>query len=252
MKKDLLIFGDSYGEEELVAYPQGHPLYSEVMKLKSFHEIIRESREFNSVTSYAKGGADLWSQYEIFLQKYTGKETVVWFVTQSRRLTVDNVSAPNLSSAEFLLWTYESGNMPYDAKTVSLIKSVIDFFTYLQNDKQEIFLHKKILEDIKLRVPNITFVNGFATDELPYNEENALCKVFHNENRLFLNTKDYTKYQDFIKKYYDLRRNHMTEENHMILAEQLLNTILLGLEFDYSRFKIQDLSDFSKYFKLRN
>jgi len=41
----------------------------------------------------------------------------------------------------------------------------------------------------------------------------------------------------------------MTEENHRLLANQIINKIKTGLEIDLSDYVIPSPSDFTKYFK---
>lgn len=252
MKKNLLIFGDSYGEEDMVAYPNLHPMYSEYRKLKSFHAYLRESNEFRSVKSFAVGGSDLWSQYEKFLKSYTGNEVVVWFVTHPGRIRTRSGSLlSNLSSCEHMLWEFEHGQ--YKSRNsdtqIQELKAAIGFYMYLYDEEKELFLHKKIMEAITKSInPNdCIIVDSFNT----FNKTDApsIGYAFGLENSVFVKSYNMADYYELVKTHHDVRRNHMTEANHKIFAEELLSHIKTGSKINYRRFVKPSPEDFDMYFK---
>ena len=252
MKKDLLIFGDSYGEEELVAYPPLHPMYKEYKKLKSFHSYLRESAEFRSVKSFAVGGSDLWSQYETFLESYTGNEIIIWFITHPGRIRTRSGSLlSNLPSCEHMLWEYEHGQYKNRNSDVQIqeLKAAIGFYMYLYNEDKELFLHKKIIEEIQSLVPpsNLIMIDSFNT--LGKKNAPSIGYAFGTENGVFVKSNDMADYYALVKTHHDIRRNHMTDANHAIFAEELLTHIKTGASIDYKKFVRPSPEDFSMYFK---
>jgi hypothetical protein len=49
--------------------------------------------------------------------------------------------------------------------------------------------------------------------------------------------------------HWDIRRNHITEENHVILAQQIIDHFKNGAQIWCNSFVEPQKSDFTKYFK---
>lgn len=72
--KTLLIYSDSFGEETM----HNHYMREKTLQFRMFHSDLRESGIFDKVIVYARAASDLWSQYKLFKQTFTGDEHVLW------------------------------------------------------------------------------------------------------------------------------------------------------------------------------
>ncbi len=249
--EDLLIYGDSFGEEENVTFPKKHPLHEKAHKLLSFHQLLRESNLFNSVITYAKGGTSLWSQYKIFRETYKGEGRVVWFITHPCRFIVNSPNGElritSLASVEQQIW--EAERLPNTSVEVGLLKSAKDYIVYMQDIEEESFKHQKLLEEIQKTVGDklvlVDSFNFFKNTKLP------LYIVSRLENEMFIGSGKPIDYQKHRRIYHDLRRNHMIEENHRLFCNQLINKIQTGEEIDMSDYFKPNPKDFAKYFTIR-
>ena len=248
--KDLLIFGDSFGEEENATFPDKHPMYNQAHSLLSYHTLLRESGKFNNVVSYAKGGSRLWAQFKLFKEHYTGNEHVVWFITDPCRFVINiddtEVRIAGLQSAEYLL---EESKRNKDNYRSELIKSAIDYILYMQDREEDEFKHIKILEEIeKIAGNNLVYIDSFNFFK---NQTLSLHSVYLKENEQLLGLHNLVDYHKFKLSYHDLRRNHMTKETHKLFAKELIKKIETGEEIDMSSHTYPSYIEFSKYFVLK-
>lgn len=245
--KDLLIFGDSFGEEENATFPVTHPLHDLVHKSLSYHSLLRESKKFKSVTTYAKGGSSLWSQFKLFREKYTGNELVVWFITDPSRFVINSVEGeirvPGLVAAEYML----DESIRYNQTTrAELLKSAIDYIVYMQDREEDEFKHRKILDEIQHMVgSNLTFIDSFNFFK---NQLYPMQNMYVDDNKILLGTANLKDYHKIRVLYHDLRRNHMTEETHKLFAKELIKKIETGIEIDMTSKIKPNPKDFYKYF----
>lgn len=250
--KDLLIFGDSFGEEINATFPEKHPLYELAHKTLSYHSLLRESNKFKSVTTYAMGGSSLWSQFKLFKEKYTGNELVVWFITDPSRFVINSddgeIRISGLQSAEYLL--DESIRNKNNTNRTQLLRSAIDYIVYMQDREEDVFKHGKILDEIKNIVgDNLTFIDSFNFYQ---NQPYTLHNRYMEDNKILLGTTNLTDYHKIRVLYHDLRRNHMIEETHRLFAKELIKKIETGIEIDMTGNVKPNPKDFSKYFLKKN
>lgn len=250
--KDLLIFGDSFGEEMNVTFPTDHPMHKFVHSQISYHSILRNSGYFKSVTSYAMGGASLWSQFKLFKEKYKGNEQVLWFLTDPSRFTITyteqddyvdtEIRMTGLPVAEYLLKEAEKENKVVRTR---VLKSAIDYMIHMQDREEDVYKHIKILEDIENTVgSDLTVIDSFKIlDKTKF----SIQKHYEAENKILCDGQD--MYHTLRLFYYDLRRNHMINENHHIFARKLLDKMLTGKDIDGTGFIKPKRSDFDKYFR---
>jgi len=248
MKPDVVIFGDSFAEEFLDGFPSSHYLYNSVHSLLSYHKLLRECGEFNSVTSYGEGGTSLWDAFTKINKLYKPGTKVILFVTHPGRFVANSVSAgkikfTTLAAIEHQLWEMSIRTNP-DEEEARLLVSARDYLVYMQDSKEEQFKHgalldkiRKILGDDLMLVDTFNFYGSRGT---------SLYDIYHKENEVFFRGSDYAEMR---KQYDDIRRNHMTEENHRLLANQIINKIKMGTELDFSDFYVPKQTDFTKYFK---
>jgi hypothetical protein len=257
MKKNLLIFGDSYAEEQLIAYPRGHQYHDLVHNTVSYHSVLRNSELFERVISHGIGGSDLWSQFKLFKLYYTGQETVLWFLTHPGRISLDDDEHdhyPNLDSCLNLLYNHENNPKLIKSSTnnekIEKILAAISHFKYLKRDDYDCYVQERIVSDIVNIAPNVILIPVFYNSFGNVHCQDSLGNIYLKENVTFnLDTSE--KYMKKLENYYDLRRNHMIEKNHIILGNQLIDLIRNNISIDYSKFVYPDDQDIDKYFKLR-
>ena len=246
--RNLYIFGDSFGEEVPIGFPPEHTLHQRVMALVSYHDIIRDSGLFNKVYTFAEGGSNLWKQFVLCKEKIKEiqpDDVVVWFETHPGRLTSKcGINLPNLNSVERLLHNHlkysKISDADYQHRT-NIYEAAISFFKFLQRDDYDEFAHITVKAAIdKLRL-GIHWIPCFIS----YNRlkiDQVMANAYHIENR------EFSKYIDF-PHYIDLRRNHMTEENHAIFARNLIEYIQNGTEICFDKFVTPKQEDCSIYFE---
>jgi hypothetical protein len=252
MKTDLLIFGDSYANEYkaprafkfLESIPHIFDALSISENLTSYHSIIRKSNVFKSVTSYGLTGDDVWNQYKKFKEVYTGTEAVLFFETTPFRITAPGEwPCPGLFSVEEMLNTRKKHSKELEKwqddlePCVNALNAAIGYFKYLQRDDFDIFSSKNIVREIYNACPNVLILPNFSSSTTFINK--CLCDISMSEFKLTDNAKI---------EHYELRRNHLTEENHVILAEKIINFFINDIPFDFENFSTSHNPDFKKYY----
>jgi len=254
MYDKLLIFGDSFGEEE-AHHLKIHQRYSEeYLSLKSYHSILKSSKIFKHIENYAMGGADVFSQFKIFLDKYTGKEKILWFATNPNRITIPHPTDPKglpyplvgKNFAQFMLSQIEQGHEKYlDDHAKKIFQAAVYYYDCLLRPDFDDYVYTKLFEDIEKKVENdLWIIPCFRTVRF---SKYALMDVYLKESKSI--GFDVERDQE---KYIDIRRNHMVDENHEVLAQQIINYFQKGSKFDISLFKTPSKKDFDKYIKLRH
>jgi hypothetical protein len=246
---DLQIYGDSFGEEEPQAFHHSHAMYREYKNLLSYHTLLRDSGLFRSVTTFAVGGSDLWTQRELFLKNYTGTQLVLWFETHPGRLTSPcGLQMPNLNSAEHRLYEHREGfykNAANNDHIVQVLDAACDFFTHLMNDDYESFAQREMVADIRNRCASALVLPCFDKSiTFDPQTRRSLISAFITENNVF---------QDVWNRgHWDIRRNHMTEANHRILAQQLIDYYRSGQPPSLTGWVAPNPAERSKYFRAIN
>jgi hypothetical protein len=237
----LLIFGDSFGEEQFHWVPPDHPMYQTYTKLISYHSILRKSNIFESVTVHATGGSDLWSQYKLFNEHYTGTESVLWFETDPLR-----INGPN-DERYTSVTSLENTIINERSQTVKTkMRAAINYFLYLQNDDYCMYVHKKMIEDIKAKCPNVYILPGFPACTSFKDFGKCLAEISSKERM------DFGVDRNIERTHYDIRRNHITETNHNILAEQLIKYYKDGTPVDLGSLIHEHGEPMGKYFFKRS
>lgn len=230
--KNILIFGDSYGDPYHVM-GQSHTIrYIDLLK-----------KEFD-VVSYAKAGSDLWSQFKLMQSIDVSDSYVVLFETEPGRITIDNKHYASLNDTEAKIRMLNSNkNYHYSYEYLNAAKN---YFIYLQRDDYDIYVQKKIIEDIQKMCNKLIIIPAFNTSTTA-KSNNSLYSITAKEHQAW----GIKKLYDLFPEYADTRLNHLTTENHKVLATQITKCILDGSDFDFKSFIIPDKNDFNIYFKLQ-
>lgn len=233
-KRDLLIFGDSFGEPDLNYLRHSSPtLFEYVNSFWSYHDALNESNHFNNITNYAKGGSDLWSQYCKFKDVYNG-EDILWFLTVPGRNTVRKLgmNCANLTSTQSGISKALSNNKGNDPRIIAQ-RSLVEYYKYIQHDSYDNFLHECIIKNIRndTNATNLwlvpCFFNSYGGTLIERNK--AVSSIYNYENKIMNFSPSDNTFESA-----DLRLNHMTENNHKIFAKKLLAYIMDGKEMVFA------------------
>jgi hypothetical protein len=207
--KKLYIFGDSFAAENM---PNVCADVLAIMQpLLSYHTIIRDSELFSLVMSYAVGGSDFLSQYLLFLKYYNENDEFLFFETSPDRIQTKNGRFFNYAMAVKDTSLY-IGTLPSAAE----LMQVKCYYEKFYDHEFYEFISDTLVNRIA-RLENVTVIPSFDTSTIKRpNIKETMCIVFYKENIVF------NKYEANKKKYIDGRRNHMTETNHKIFADEIL------------------------------
>jgi hypothetical protein len=231
----LLIFGDSYSADvDDKIYHYNRPdLAEQHEQLLSFRNFLEQSNRFDTIKNFSLNGCSLWYQYLQFKENYTGNEKVLWFVTNPGRLYhPQHGHLANYHSADAVLQMLGNTD-PERSRFADIAKH---YFMYVQNWEQEVFEHMLLLERIQKECSAV-FVPCF--NDSIHNE------IFITKNSLLdISIKEQTYWgspyiQELTKDCYDIRKGHMIEQNHKILADKILHA------FDQNEHVSIDVEDFA-------
>jgi hypothetical protein len=213
--RNLVIFGDSFADP-----------YDDA-KIFGWTKLLASEYNYN-VKNYAKRRTSLWWSYEKFLKFYnTFKDDciILFSVTNYGRLSNNNIHIGSFGAVNLEDYPDDFTIANFDRKTtVKILESAKNYFIYLQNENQELFLHKKIIEDViqkcnernsrLILIPNYKDIIKFQ-----HVFECSLDEIF--VEFLKINGFNHAMIE------FELMANHMNETNNKIMAEKI-NEIIEG------------------------
>jgi len=243
---DLLIFGDSFSApyEEKLNYINRPDIVRKHNSLITFQTVLEQSNRFSSIKNFSVNGCSLWYQYLQFKEHYTGKETVVWFVTNPGRLYHQRYGhLSSYASADTMLQILDNSD-PERSRWADIAKH---YFLYVQNWEQVTFEHMLLLERIQKECSAVL---------VPCFEDSIHNEIFTTKNSLLdISIKEQSYWgspyiQDLTKNCVDIRKGHMIEQNHIILANKILDAIdnQTHVYIDVDDFEEPTKEDTVKYF----
>jgi hypothetical protein len=121
----------------------------------------------------------------------------------------------------------------------------VTYFKYLMRDDYDRFAHSSIATKIRNTAKKSLFVPCFGRCVSCRGGTKYLGDVYLKENRTWG-----IDGQEIQAKYWDIRRNHLTEENHRILATNILRGFRseVDIDMDWDSFVLPKKTDFEKYF----
>lgn len=233
-KRNLYIYGDSFGDEHL---HNTHPDTRELMlALPSYHQMLRDTGMFNSVTSHAVSGSDFLSQYILFTECYNECDDFIFFETSPDRV--------RLRDGRFFNYTMAvNDNALYrDHHGIDAVKH---YYENYHNTQFAEFVSTKLVNSINER-HNVLVIPCFESSCVYRDDKTEhMCIAPYKESQIFL------EYHSNKEKYHDIRRNHMTTTNHKILTDMIVNyyTSDSGYQVDLTKFIKPDVEPFDTYFK---
>lgn len=228
--KKLLIFGDSFGEERngsLKYLVSNYNLSPEIVErhnsFKTYHSYLKDSNLYSEINNYSQDACSLWYQFSLFKKHYTGEEDVLFFITKPGRLYVNKLGhVSSLENATKKLNDLKKYSSQRNLLVEKILDGVINYFMYVQNSEQEAYLQHLLVRDIIRICPNVHIIPCFE-DSVPKDimDQGELWNVFRLETFHW----GFKSYLDLHTKYWDIRCNHMTEENHEIFGKKLVDAL---------------------------
>jgi hypothetical protein len=205
------IFGDSFAADNKM-----NPTNSWVDILRNDHEI--ENHSLPSTNLY----------YSILKIKehYKKYEKIIFVVTQPSRIKIsDSVPCPDPTRRYVAHWPNikylindANRNNIHDGPLIDAYNTALNYYKYIQDNVYDEYIHKLMLDDIVRMSSNIMLIPAFP-DSIPGKQVCSLIKIREKENLAW-------GYGYFIPTDFNDERNcHLTEENNLILARKILDSI---------------------------
>lgn len=244
--KKLFIYGDSFAEEELYKFQNCKASKKIYSQFKSYHQVLRESNLYEDVVSFGSGGADFWSQYQKMNETYTGNEDVLLLLTHPGRFTIKGKNYAGLPSTERLISETLSTVLSREKTDVlsktqlKTMRAIVKYYAYLYDEEKEDFIHNHILKEFENKITTNFFIVPCFRNSYSWGVEDktkllqmekVLCGVFDGENRSWSLSNDEIYMRTPVT---DFRRNHMTEPNHIVFGNKLIDLITKGIPIDFS------------------
>lgn len=201
----IAIFGDSFAA----------PLFKwkEDVGLKSWVDHLSEKYD---VTNFAVEGSGLYysvSQFKILHRAY---DKIIFVVTAPGRLFInDNPYLKqhgehfgSLSTAEFIFNEHKDKDNAESIELTKIAKAVIQYYTYIQRDDYDRFVHDLQIDYISKTRPDTILLRSFNDI---YRKDTCLYDITEMENKHWGLPRLYNSP-------IDARRCHMSKENNLILA----------------------------------
>jgi hypothetical protein len=205
----IAIYGDSFG-----ANPIGVKDYSLYPYVKSsWWEIL--STKYN-VTNFCEWSASLLYSTEQFIQTHQEFDKIIFLITHPGRITVKH----NLQYKHFVNYEY-STFWRRDAKKQGwndLLDAVLLYYKFIQNDSLSSIQHQSYLSYIKSIRADMFLIPCFQHS---FKNNFSLCDIFDKEQQ-YWNT-------EYKVDKLDIRKGHLTNSNHVILANIFDNMLVNGV-----------------------
>jgi hypothetical protein len=221
-KPALLIFGDSFTSD----YRDPKREHYELRKnMFTFHDELAASGMFSSIKNFSAPGSNFWWSYEEFKKVYNPKTTIVlWAITYPGRVSDSKFGhVPSYIDAVDKIKNFKETNV-LKWENLEFYKAARDYFFYISNQEYNIRAQHLIVESIlKDELLDNFLLMPCYHESLPsaIQPKHALIDIFNLENQA-LNIKNYA---DWLDNFTDSRCNHITEKNHKILGQTIIEHI---------------------------
>ena len=219
----LAIFGDSFAQDTSSRWDSD---WSDVGL--SWIDHIRNTNNY-SITNFGNAGTSLYWSKQLFDQNYKNFDKVIFIVTfPCRRITFNKLpdgctqvtkTFYNSSTALNIIENKKQFNS-YNSIEKNFLMAVRDYYLYIQNNQFDHLVHSLLLDDIREKRPDTILIPAFPSS-IPSLDDvgsSTLLDISQKDTlyfglgELIPNSSDAT----------DARKCHMNEENHSILANQML------------------------------
>lgn len=199
----------------------------------SWTKLLTKKDKNYKITNFAKSGTSLWWSYELFLKNYKNFDVIIFVCTSVGRLS-RLISGHGVNSERTAIQKLQQET---DPQTIKLLNSAIDYYIHFQNYDQEVFLYKKIMEElVQFNSNRLIIVPAFQISiEYQTIFKNFLFEITKKDLKVNFGSSE-IKFETIN------RANHMSKENNEILAEKIHQII----QFECDSISIDDFV-FQKY-----
>jgi len=212
--------------------------------------------EFRNAINHSEAGTSLFHAYQHFIKNYQNYDTVIFTITAPGRLYTDvpvDMCICNLFVVEHQLSMPNIETKMY----YKHIKAAEQYYTYLQNDEFDIFVHDAIIEKIinVCKEHNIKLIMLPCMVESRTRNSNPYINCADEFNLGMVNELEREFYNILQNGMWFERRgrleNHMSDENNFVLFE-LVKRILQGegIKVDITMFDSCPKTDVNVYYDM--
>lgn len=194
------IYGDSFGASPIQDYTKYNyigPAWWEILEKKYI------------ITNYCEWSASLLYSTSLFLDTYDKHDKIIFLVTHPGRITAEGKDR----FYHFVNYEYSTFFKKRSKKEnwEDLLTAVLYYYKHLANDKFNLIQHFSYLELIKSVQKDVYFIPCFENSLKNFNF--CLCDIFNKEQEFWK--------INYSFKNLDIRKGHLSNENHIILAEKI-------------------------------
>lgn len=226
----LVIFGDSFAEPKFEL--------AEERKIKIvWQKLVSEELDCSTIVTYARGGTSLYfslqSFYYYMQTNYRENDIILFFKTSHNRLPVLDSDATDqgwqASLFQHMLGEIEKGDPRYEyfKKNTTTFNWIEKNLCTMENNDMYKFFIDGYLNGMKNKTMSIDcFKSKYSSPK-----DVLLADISFDEFDPSLDEK-----QKINRMQNDTRINHLTVQNHKVLATQIVNFIKYGTELNKNKF----------------
>jgi hypothetical protein len=215
------VFGDSYASS--IKYHQS----------KDWMEILNDT--YDTVVSYGKSASNLYYSVEQFKKFSHLYDKNIFCVTNPSRIWAKHlkieekfkfitIQDPIQNKTLQRIKEKYKYNQDYVSELIKIFNATYIYMAFAQNQDQENYIHKLMIDDIVRHDPDVLLIPCFETSFVDQPVPYALYHIFEKENRVWRDID--------LDQYHDKRNCHMTAENNVILAEKIVKAIETNQKVD--------------------
>ena len=220
----IAIYGDSYVANFFNADLNDDISYVEMLYKKY------------SIENYGRGGSSLFFSYQQFLNSHRSYDRIIFVATSPGRFYIDAKTNPTLERRHIAGIGHVEDAINFYANSPSnlkVFKAIKDYMLYARNDNEVMAFHNLMLNDIKIKRPDVILFDRQQYEDTDFNFWNKLKDQI------------VSVYDDYI----DVRHCHFSKEKHLIFYNMLEDSLSTGKEIDYSNLlNVKPSKSFEEYF----
>ena len=248
----LAIFGDSFAHD---TGPQWLDKWADIGP--SWIDHLQYTNKY-SITNFAISGTSIYWSKKLFDQHHTNFDKIIFVVTfPSRRITFDKLpegckqTATTFYNAASVFNIIENKKQfnSYNLIEKTFLMAVRDYYLYIQNDHFDNTMHSLILDDIKKQRPDAILIPAFPSSipSLDESGSSTLLDISQKDTLYF----GLGEIMPNSAELHDARKCHMNEENHKILADQMIKFLQGDLVYLNKNDFVNPVKDCNHYFRKR-
>lgn len=229
-KPTLAIYGDSYTDDKsYYINDKGEQISKWVWASHIGPSYLEILEEYFEVTRFGRAGTSLYYSVEKFEKTHCNFDKIIFVVTEPGRFEIDRtqynvpINATLIygpSAVEIIKNRHKNFLTLKEHKLIKVLQEF--YFPYMWKNYQQYYEHKILKHRIKNMRKDALVLDAFGEDDL-----SNLMSVQNLELRHWGVTVNALSGQFFN----DMRKCHLTEENHVVIAEAILKYFLESKEF---------------------